>query len=158
MRMSNTFAVETYSGGSLRIASILTRPSLRSFLSCARLTRMSFARLSASILWSRERAGACPWVFVEDTTERASLTQWHAGSIRDAHEFSAQRAESSDVCDSARVVDVSEPERAGFGVELGTDSRRRVGVAEEDRAERDVVRAGRDELERVAPGHHATHR
>ena len=68
MRMSNTLAVETYSGGSCRTASILTRPSFRSFFNLARLTRMSFARLSASILWSRERAGACPWIFVDDTT------------------------------------------------------------------------------------------
>src|SRR5881409_4522226 len=51
IRMSNTFAVETYSGGLLRIVWILTRPSLRSFFSFARRTRMSFALLSASILW-----------------------------------------------------------------------------------------------------------
>ena len=56
--MSKTFAVETYSGGSLRISSIRAAPDLRSFFSCARRTRMSFARLSASILWSRERSGA----------------------------------------------------------------------------------------------------
>ena len=31
-------------------------------MSCARRTRMSFARLRASIRWSRERSGACAWV------------------------------------------------------------------------------------------------
>ncbi len=49
MRMSKTFAVDTYSGGLFRIASIATRPSLRSFLSLALRTRMSLARWRASI-------------------------------------------------------------------------------------------------------------
>src|SRR5919106_5184708 len=40
MRMSKTFAVDTYSGGSSSTDSIWTRPSLRSFLSFARRTRM----------------------------------------------------------------------------------------------------------------------
>ena len=44
----------------------LHAPALRSFFSCARLTRMSFARFSASIRWSSERSGACAWVF-DDT-------------------------------------------------------------------------------------------
>src|SRR3954468_19639991 len=81
IRMSNTFAVDTYSGGALRTVSILTRPSLRSFFSWARRTRMSFARLNASILGSRERAGAWAWAFVDDTIERASLTTSQRGSI-----------------------------------------------------------------------------
>ena len=49
MRMSKTFAVSTYSGGVRRIDSICTEPALRSFFSFARLTRISFARRSASI-------------------------------------------------------------------------------------------------------------
>jgi hypothetical protein len=56
--MSNTFAVATYSGGLVRILSIFARPSFKSFFSCARLTRMSFARFSASMRWSLDRAGA----------------------------------------------------------------------------------------------------
>src|SRR5438046_6678836 len=60
--MSKTFAVETYSGGRLRICSIETLPAFRSFFSCARLTRMSFALFSASIRWSSERTGACTCV------------------------------------------------------------------------------------------------
>src|SRR4029079_260073 len=64
MRMSMTFAVSTYAGGLLRIVSIFVFPSLRSFLSCARLTRTSFALLRASIRWSRERTGACACVLV----------------------------------------------------------------------------------------------
>src|SRR5580765_4810758 len=81
IRMSNTLAVETYSGGALRIVSILTRPSFRSFFNLARLTRMSFARLRASILWSRDRAGAWAWAFVDETIERASLTTSQRRSI-----------------------------------------------------------------------------
>src|SRR5581483_1384131 len=61
--MSNTFAVETYSGGSRRICSIETAPDFRSFFNWARLTRMSFARLSASMRWSSERTGAWTWVW-----------------------------------------------------------------------------------------------
>src|SRR4029078_1435335 len=45
IRMSMTFAVETYSGGLSRIFSIRTLPSLRSFLSFARLTGTSVHRL-----------------------------------------------------------------------------------------------------------------
>ena len=48
--MSKTFAVITYSGGSSRIAWMLARLAFRSFFSLARAVRMSFARLSASIL------------------------------------------------------------------------------------------------------------
>src|SRR2546423_375888 len=62
INMSNTFAVETNSGGSPRICSIETEPDFRSFFSRARLTRMSFALLSASIRWSSERTGACTCV------------------------------------------------------------------------------------------------
>ena len=43
---------------------MLSRPAFRSRFSCARRTRTSFARWSASILWSRERSGACACVFV----------------------------------------------------------------------------------------------
>ena len=67
--MSNTFAVETYSGGSSRISSIWTAPSLRSFFSLARLTRMSFALFKASIRWSSDRRGA--WACVFDVTMSA---------------------------------------------------------------------------------------
>ena len=72
MSMSKTFAVETYSGGSRRISSIWTRPSLRSFFSWARRTRMSLALLSASIRWSSERTGAWACVF-DETMSAASL-------------------------------------------------------------------------------------
>ena len=47
MSMSKTLAVETYSGGSRRVAWNWTVPSFRSFFSCARWTRMSFARFRA---------------------------------------------------------------------------------------------------------------
>src|SRR6476646_1930601 len=71
--MSNTLAVETYSGGSPRICSMDTVPSFKSFFNCARLTRMSFARLRASILWSSGRTGA--WTCVWGGTMRAALYQ-----------------------------------------------------------------------------------
>ena len=38
------------------------------------------------------------------------------------------------------------------GVQLRADARRRVRIGEQHRPERDVTRAGGDELERVAPG------
>jgi hypothetical protein len=75
INMSKTFAVETNSGGALRICSIETPPDFRSFFSWARLTRMSFARLSASIRWSSERTGACTWVW--GGTMRAASYQPH---------------------------------------------------------------------------------
>src|ERR687890_1769258 len=56
--MSKTFAVSTYSGGSSRRSWILTRPALRSRLSCARRVRISLARCNASIRWVSERSGA----------------------------------------------------------------------------------------------------
>src|SRR6476660_2865329 len=56
--MSKTLAVSRYSGGSVSRAWIVTRPPLRSRLSCARRVRMSLARWSASIRWVRERSGA----------------------------------------------------------------------------------------------------
>src|SRR5690242_5698674 len=37
---------------------MLARPALRSRLSCARRVRISFARCSASIRWTRDRSGA----------------------------------------------------------------------------------------------------
>ena len=37
---------------------MLAGPALRSRLSCARLVRISFARWSASMRWTRERSGA----------------------------------------------------------------------------------------------------
>ncbi len=37
---------------------MLALPAFRSFLSLARAVRMSFARLSASILWSSDLSGA----------------------------------------------------------------------------------------------------
>src|SRR3712207_672450 len=61
--MSNTFAVETYSGGSSSRSWMLTRPALRSRLSCARWVRIAFARSRASIRWTRDRSGAATGVF-----------------------------------------------------------------------------------------------
>src|SRR5215217_3718669 len=62
--MSNTFAVSTYSGGSSSRSWMLTRPALRSRLSCARRVRISLARCSASIRWVRERSGVATAGFV----------------------------------------------------------------------------------------------
>src|SRR5829696_1657306 len=57
-RRSKTFAVSTYVGGSISNSWIAVRPALRSRLSCARFVRISLARISAIIRWSRERSGA----------------------------------------------------------------------------------------------------
>src|SRR3712207_4201292 len=56
--MSTTLAVSTNGGGSSSRSWMLLRPALRSRLSCARFVRISFARCSASIRWTRERSGA----------------------------------------------------------------------------------------------------
>ena len=63
--MSKTFAVSTYSGGSSRIVWMLARLALRSFFSFARAVRMSFARLSASIRWSRDLSGAAAEILTD---------------------------------------------------------------------------------------------
>src|SRR3954462_3979841 len=57
-KRSKTFAECTYSGGSSSRSWMLTLPALRSRLSVARLVRISFARWSASMRWTRERSGA----------------------------------------------------------------------------------------------------
>src|SRR5215210_635761 len=56
--MSKTLAVWRYSGGSSSRVWIETRPPFRSFFSCARRVRISFARWRASMRWRRERSGA----------------------------------------------------------------------------------------------------
>src|SRR5690242_5362165 len=56
--MSMTFAVWTYSGGSISSVWILTLLPFRSRFSCARFERMSFALRRASILWSSDLSGA----------------------------------------------------------------------------------------------------
>src|SRR3954447_14193981 len=56
--MSKTLAVSMYSGGSSSSTWMLARPAFRSRLSEARLVRISFARWSASMRWTRERSGA----------------------------------------------------------------------------------------------------
>src|SRR3954467_528890 len=55
---SKTLAEWTYSGGSSRRSWMLTLPAFRSRLSAARLVRISLARCSASMRWTRERSGA----------------------------------------------------------------------------------------------------
>ena len=59
--------------------------------------------------------------------------------------------------DAPRVQGMCEAARGRFGVQLGPDPSRRIGVGEEDRAERDRTRPGRDQLERVEPGAHSAH-
>src|SRR5215210_7495205 len=56
--MSMTFAVWTYSGGSINRVWILTLLPLRSRFSWARFERMSFALFRASIRWSSDLSGA----------------------------------------------------------------------------------------------------
>src|SRR5689334_10656254 len=84
--MSKTFAVSMYSGGSSSSTWMLARPAFRSRLRAARLVRISFARWSASMRWTRERSGAAvvglAGVFVaggmggESTALRATDKGW----------------------------------------------------------------------------------
>src|SRR5581483_2637181 len=117
MRMSITFAVETYSGGLPRICSIRTLPSLRSFLSLARRTRTSFARLRASIRWSRERSGACACVLVGLTAGRSyqCFRDLQAGTFRSVSGLFARLPTSSGLATprSAQAAASSVRTRAG---------------------------------------------
>ena len=112
-----TFAVETYSGGLPRIVSIRTLPSLRSFLSFARLTRTSFALLSASIRWSRERSGAWAWVLVGLTAGRSyqCSRELQAGTFRTVSGLFARLLASSGLATpaSAHAAASSARTRAG---------------------------------------------
>src|SRR4026207_240398 len=131
INMSNTFAVETYSGGSRRIDSIWTRPSFRSLLSCARRTRMSFARWRASIRWSSERAGA--WACVFDVTiERTSLASCGRES-RGTVGSDLQGFFKLGNSDRAGVGRVLEPTGGSLGPELVPQAGGRERVREEDR-------------------------
>src|SRR5260221_13666067 len=133
--MSNTLAVETYSGGSPRICSMETVPSFRSFFNCARFTRMSFARLRASILWSNERTGACTCVW--GGTMRAALYQPHSRGqagrfclVCQAGNVGRRHAE--------RIGRTSEAGACRFGVELFAHTPRRTRVCEQHRADCNV--------------------
>src|SRR5918996_3110079 len=166
MSMSKTFAVDTNSGGSRRIDSMWTTPAFRSRFSCARLTRTSFARCSASILWSSDRAGACACVF-ELTMSRTSLPRPVAGSsgnvLRNLQGFLCclnclRREEASGLADGAPdFARRRESARSELGGELGADPRGRERVSEEHRSEGHGARAGRDELERVTSRDHSAH-
>jgi hypothetical protein len=56
--ISETFAVNTYSGGDSSSPCGFVRPERRSRFNFARFVLISFARLSAAILCVRERCGA----------------------------------------------------------------------------------------------------
>src|SRR5579885_377188 len=135
MSMSKTFAVETYSGGSPRICSIDTEPDFRSFFSCARLTRMSFARLSASIRWSSERTGACTCVW----GGTMSAASYQPGSrVQPSCFLPVCHTDNALERRTVRIVGRCETARCELLVELRTHARRCIGVREQDRAERDV--------------------
>src|ERR1043166_8557718 len=154
MSMSKTFAVETNSGGSRRISSIDTAPDFKSFFSCARLTRMSFARLRASILCSSERTGA--WTWICGGAMSAASYQPHS----DVQPSSARLVfyvDNSLECRAEHLFDRRESGPSELDVELCAHTIGCVGVSEEDRPERDVCRAARDELERITPGLHTAH-
>ena len=53
---------------------------------------------------------------------------------------------------AARFEGMSEVAGRRFGRKLRPHPDRRIGVGEENRAERDGARAGRDQLERIEPG------
>src|SRR3954452_20089700 len=73
--MSMTFAVWTYSGGSISSVWILTLLAFRSRFSCARFERMSFALRRASIRWSSDLSGAA----LEDWTGACTGRQYIRG-------------------------------------------------------------------------------
>src|SRR5215204_6111913 len=149
MRMSKTFAVSTYSGGLPRIESIWTLPSLRSFFSWARRTRMSLARLSASMRWSSERTGA--WAF-DESTRGGSLPPSSARSNRLFLPVFQVFFHSlgTVVSEADGVLDRGESETLDLVEELGANTRGRAGVGEEDGSERHRGRAGGEQFEHVS--------
>src|SRR3954447_21697542 len=115
---------------------------------------MSFARLSASILWSNERTGA--WTCVWGGTMRAALYQplsrvqlprfglvCHRGNV--VHR------------DAERVGRTIEPGTCRFDAELFAHACGSIRIAEEHRAQCNVRRTARDQLERIASVAHASH-
>ena len=135
---------------------MLSRPAFRSRLSCARRTRTSFARWSASILWSSERAGACACVFVV-TMSRTSLPRLRSRSSRtvlaDLQGFlslsnldyaSARIAERASLRREARrrcaLLVPARPPRAPRGSGLGARRIREEHRAERDRSSRPLPR------------------
>src|SRR5690349_24776796 len=138
--MSNTFAVETKSGGSRRMSWIRTPPLFRSFFSCARRTRMSFARFSASMRWSSDLTGAWAWVLVgtlaRDTTIEAARTKGQNYVLFQGFLGRNSRpwveARGCAMRSSAGFRGLREAVRRGLRCELGADPAGRVGVREED--------------------------
>src|SRR4051794_38117134 len=115
---------------------------------------MSFARLSASILWSRERTGACTWVW-GGTMSAASYqpaSRVQLRGLRLVCQF-GNRFER----DAERVVRMLEAGTCCFGNELRAHARRCVAVREQHRAECDVCRTARDQLECIATVEHTAH-
>src|SRR5438876_4249989 len=55
------------------------------------------------------------------------------------------------------VVRIGKAVSRQFGFKLGPDAARGGGIGEENRAERDVARAGREQLERVAAARDSAH-
>src|SRR5690349_17714750 len=163
--MSNTFAVETKSGGSRRMSWIRPPPLFRSFFSWARRTRMSFARFSASMRWSSDQTGAWAWVLVgtlaRDTTIEPARTKgqnsfFFQGFLGDNSRLRVEPLRLA-MRSCAGLCRVREAMGRGLGRELRTDPLRRARVAEENRPQSDVRGARGDQLERVAAGRHAAH-
>src|SRR3954447_979473 len=148
IRMSITFAVDTYSGGLPRIVSIRTRPSLRSFFSFARLTRTSFARFSASMRWSSDRRGACVGVFEAGMAGRPILPTC---PLRSSEGFCGELQRFFRGMRGA--VFVVHPDNS----ELFANPRGCVGIGEQHGAERNVQRPARDELDDVMRSGDAAH-
>src|SRR5215218_7933838 len=147
--MSKIFAVATYSGGVARMPSIPTRPALRSFLSWARLTRMSLALASASIRWWCDRTGACAGALVVTTArDTSSLTSWVKGSKIAVYAGIFLRGNNRRPRSASHMGDASCLRRrrnsafAELLVQLSPHPARRLGIREEHRPERDRLQSG----------------
>ena len=182
--ISDTFAVRTYSGGESSSACGSTRPARRSRFSFARLVLISFARLSASILWVSERSGAVEGDLVAagmggDYTQARSAVQgrrretflqrrlapqtssWsrlEAALMFHALAFRSCFLQAAETCRKRRSrFTLQMPRFASNARSSLADSSARGGVAEVLGADRDAARARRHEVERVLPALDATH-
>src|SRR3954471_729585 len=141
--MSMTLAVWTYSGGSMSSVWIFCLLPLRSRFSWARLERMSFALLRASIRWSSDRSGAA----LEDWTGACIGAAVYPRPRDPERGFSSVRKKRR-LCEGS----------CQLGSELSRDPGPGGRIPEALRANCNELGAGVDHLRGVPAGRNSAHR
>src|SRR3954451_12400753 len=141
--MSMTFAVWTYSGGSISSVWMLTLLAFGSRFSCARFERMSLALRRASIRWSSDLSGAA----LEDWTGACTGRQYIRGH--------RERKPLFGVCEKNPRL-TGDP--CQLRAQLLGDPRSGGRISKALRANRNDFCARADQLGGVATGRDAPHR